>query len=85
MRFIVLQSSVDKEGNLVLHGLTSLTHKPSGTIDGWIDLTEANTNCIDSSKCDLLSFENKEEVEENLEIWGIAGENVAIIGVEPKG
>lgn len=82
MRFIVLRSAVTEKGTLVLHGLTSLTQKPSGVMDGWIDITEAVTNCIEPEKCDLLSFDDKEELEENLELWEIAAENVTIIGVE---
>lgn len=83
MRFIVLRSTATGEGTLVLHGLTSITQKASGIVDGWIELSEAKTNCIDSEKCDLLSFTDKEELEEKLEEWGILAENMAVIGVEP--
>lgn len=85
MRFIVLRSTVTPEGALILHTLTSITQKASGVIDGWIELSEAKTNCIDPEKCDLLSFTDKDQLEEDLELWGIAAENVAIIGVEPAG
>jgi hypothetical protein len=82
MRYIVLRSLV-QNGSLVLHGLTSLTQKPSEIVDGWIDISEAKTNCLEPDKCDLLSFEDKDQLEEDLEKWAIAAENVAIIGVEP--
>lgn len=83
MKFLVLRSTATEKGNLVLHGLTSITQKASGIVDGWIDLAEATTNCIEPEKCDLLSFDDKEQLEEDLENWGILAENVAIIGVEP--
>ena len=83
MRFIVLRASATKEGSVVFHGLTSITQKASGVVDEWMRLTEAQTNCIDPEKCDLLSFTDKDELEEQLENWGILAENVAIIGVEP--
>lgn len=82
MRFIVLRSTVDQEGVLVLHALSSITQKASGIIDGWVELAEAKTNCIDPKKCDLLSFTDKDQLEEDLELWEIAAENVAILGVE---
>jgi len=83
MRFIVLKSLV-KEGKLVLQGLSSITQKPSGAVDEWLDLAKANTNCLEPEKCDLLSFEDKDQLEEDLDCWGIAdAENIAIIGVEP--
>jgi hypothetical protein len=82
MRFIVLKSFVDKKGRLALHGLVSITQKPSGIVDEWLSLEKANTNCIEPDKCDLLSFEDKDQLEEDLELWGIATENVAVIGVE---
>lgn len=82
MRFIVLKSFVTEKGDLGFRGLSSLTQKPSGTVDGWIDLSEAKTNCLEPEKCDLLSFEDRDQLESDLEIWGIDGENVTIIGVE---
>jgi hypothetical protein len=84
MRFIVLRSQVTKDGELILQGLTSLIQKSGGITDGWINISEAFTNCITPEKCDLLSFEDKGRLEEDLELWEIAAENVAIIGVEPE-
>jgi len=84
MRFIVLQSSVTEEGSLLLQGLTSVTQKASGVVTEWIDYTKAQTNCRDPQKCNFLSFDNREDLEENLENWEIAAENVAIIGVEAE-
>lgn len=83
MRFIVLRTVATTEGKVLLHALTSITHRASGVVDGWIDLSEANTNCINPEKCDLLSFEDKDQLEEDLELWELAAENVAIIGVQP--
>lgn len=82
MKFIVLRSAVTKEGTLTLQGLTSVTQKSSGIVESWIDLAEANTNCLEPEKCDLLSFDDKDQLEEDLELWGIFAENMAIIGVE---
>lgn len=82
MRFIVLQSSVTDEGALLLQGLTSITQKASGVVAEWINYTEAETNCRDPQKCDFLSFDSREELEENLQTWEIAAENVTIMGVE---
>ena len=82
MRHIVLRSSVNEEGTLTLEALASLTQRSSGTIAEWVDFKEAQTNCIDPAKCGLLSFEDEDELKENLELWGIAAENVASIGVE---
>jgi hypothetical protein len=82
MRLVVLKSSVNEKGRLVLHGLNSITQKSFGVIAQWLDLEEANTNCIEPEKCDLLSFEDKDQLEEDLEVWGIAAENVTVIGVE---
>ena len=84
MRFIVLRSLVTEEGKLVFFALNSITQTPSAVVDGWIDLAEAKTNCREPEKCDLLSFEDSEQLAEDLELWGIAAENVAIIGVEPS-
>jgi hypothetical protein len=81
MRFIVLQSSITEEGSLLLQGLASITQKASGVVAEWIDYTKAQTNCRDPQKCDFLSFDSREDIEENLENWEIAAENVAIIGV----
>lgn len=83
MRFIVLRSAATEDGKIILHGLTSLTQKASGIVDGWIDLAEAHTNCIEPEKCDLLSFDDRDQLEEDLELWGLAAENVGIIGVQP--
>lgn len=84
MRFIVLRSTTTEEGTLVLHALASITQKASGIVDDWIELIKAQTNCINPEKCDLLSFSDKEQLEEDLELWEIAAENVAIIGIEPR-
>jgi hypothetical protein len=84
MKFIVLQSSVTEEGSLLLQGLASVTQKSSGVITEWIDYTKAQTNCRDPQKCDFLSFDSREDLEENLENWEIAAENVTIIGVEAE-
>lgn len=83
MRFIVLRTSVTEDGKLILQGLNSLLQKPVCVDGGWIDLADATTNCLEPQNCDLLSFEDKDELERNLEIWNIAAENIAIIGVEP--
>lgn len=83
MRFVVLKSTITPEGTLIIHALTSITQKASGIVDDWIELSKAQTNCIDPEKCDLISFTDKDQLEKDLELWGIAAENVAIIGVEP--
>lgn len=83
MIFVILKSTVTPEGALIFHALTSITQKASGIVDDWIELSKAKTNCIDPEKCDLISFTDKDKLEEDLELWGIAAENVAIIGVEP--
>jgi len=83
MRYIVLRSLVGKDGSLVLYGLTSITQKASGVIDGWIDLSKASINCLAPEKCDLLSFDEKEHLESDLQLWGLNTDDIAIIGVEP--
>ena len=83
MRYIVLRTVATAEGKVILYALTSITQKASGAVDGWIEFSEAKTNCIDPAQCDLLSFEDKDQLEEDLESWNIAAENVAIIGVQP--
>lgn len=82
MKFIVLKASVTEEGSLLLQALTSITQKASGVASEWIDFQKAETNCRDPQKCDLLSFDERDELEQSLEIWEIAAENVAILGVE---
>jgi hypothetical protein len=82
MRFIVLRSSVTTEGQLVIEGLSALTQKPSGVVHAWSNLSTSVTNCFEPKKCDLLSFEHKDQLERDLELWDLSAENVAIIGVD---
>lgn len=82
MRYIILKSEVS-EGKLVILGLAELSQKASGTILKWIDLKEAQTNCIVPSKCDLLSFEEEGDIQELFENTGMNEEgNVTYIGVD---
>ncbi len=84
MRFIVLRSSVTEKGQVVLEGLASISQKPSGVVATWIDFSEATTNCLVPEKCDLLSFTDKDELEQDLELWDIAAENIAVLAVNPE-
>ena len=83
-RFIVLRSLAAKDGKIIIEGLVSITQKSSGAVLTWMNFSEANTNWIAPEKCDLLSFssDDKYQLEENLEFWGVAAENVVILGVE---
>ena len=83
MTFIVLRSSTTPKGEIVLYALSGIIQKSSGIKAEWIDFSKAITNCIAPEKCDLLSFEDKDELEQNLELWELNAENVAIIGVDP--
>ena len=84
MRFIVLRSLTIEGGKIILEGLVSLTQKSSGVVAIWADFSKIITNWITPEKSDLLSFEDKDQLEENLELWQIAAENVAILGVDPE-
>jgi len=81
-RFIVLRCLVAEENKIILEGLTGINQKPSGVMATWINFFEATTNYTEPEKCDLLSFEDKEELEENLELWELVGDNVTILGVD---
>lgn len=79
MRFIVLKSEV-VDGTLNILGLTELSQRASGITPRWIDLKEAQTNCIHPEKCDLLSFEDENVARDFVE--NIAEGNIAYIGVD---
>jgi|GEM_PF-3302905 len=81
MRFVVLKSSV-VHGTLALNALSGITQRSGGVVAEWLGLTTGNINCIELEKSDLLSFDDKEQLKEDLERWEIADENVAIIGIE---
>jgi len=83
MRYIVLRTLATNNA-INIEALVSLTQKASGIVTDWVKFGEANINCIEPEKCDLLSFEaeEKDEMEENFQVWGF-DETVAFIGVEP--
>lgn len=82
MRYIILKSEVS-EGKLTILGLTELSQKASGITPRWIDLKEAKTNCVVPGNCDLLSFEEENDIQELLENTGMIDEgNITYIGVD---
>ncbi|MEG4419383.1 hypothetical protein QUA70_12340 [Microcoleus sp. LAD1_D5] len=82
MKYGLLKTEPSDEGTIFL-GLTELHHKASGVVPLWIDIREAKVNKKNSTgEGNLLLFDEKEQLEEDLELWGLAGENVAIIGVQ---
>lgn len=82
MNFIVLRAVATEEGTLIIEGLTSIIQKASGVTTEWIDLSKAKINCLEPAKCDLLFFPNdKEELAENLELWDIVDDSIAVISI----
>lgn len=84
MRYIILKTEVNiEDGSLDLLGLIELSQKSSGFTPRWINLKEAKTNCLNPKQCDLLSFEEKEEIEELLETTGLEdNETIVLVGVD---
>lgn len=84
MRYIILKTEVNiEDGSLDLLGLSGISKKPSGEIPEWLNLKEAKISCLNPKQCDLLSFEEVEEVKELLETSGLEDdETVMYIGVD---
>lgn len=81
MRYIILKTEVS-EGRLTVLGLAELSQKASGVTPRWIDLKEAKTNCVAPEDCDLLSFEEEDDIQTILESTGMIDEgNITYIGV----
>ena len=81
MRYLVIRAIAQPQGNINFEGLARLTHTPSGVVATWVNLREAKTNCLKPEQCDLLSFEDPDELEQNIELWNV-GETVGIVGVD---
>jgi len=81
MRYIVLRSQLEDEGKVSFQGLTSFSKRVSGLTFDWIDLKEVKTNYLNPEQCDLLSFEDKDELLVNFDAWEF-DETVSIIGVD---
>lgn len=81
MRYIVLRTLLKPEGAVCIEGLTSIEQRASGITSRWINLEEAKTNYWQPEKCDLLSFEDRSDLEENIELWGF-DDTVGILGVD---
>ncbi|MEG4371640.1 hypothetical protein QUB29_19480 [Microcoleus sp. B4b_D2] len=83
MRFIVLKTEVSAENTLNVFGLTEISHKASSVTPKWIDLRQAKTDCLTPENCDLLSFDDEDEVAEALEEMGLSDDsNISFIGVD---
>lgn len=83
MRYIVLQTQLENEGKVGVQGLASFSQRASGFTFDWIDLGKAKTNYLNPEQCDLLSFEDKDELLQNFEIWKF-DETVSAIGVDTE-
>ena len=83
MRYIVLRTVLGNEGRVGIEGLTGFSQRASGFTFDWIDLKDANTNYTNPEQCDLLSFEDRDELQVILDLWEF-GENVSAIGVDTE-
>ncbi len=83
MRYIALRTQLEDEGKVGIQGLAGFSQRASGFTFDWIDLKEAKTNYLDPERCDLISFEDKDELLENFETWEF-DETVSAIGVDAE-
>lgn len=83
MRYIVLRTQLKDEGKVGIQGLVGFSRRASGFAFDWIDLKEAKTNYLDPAQCDLISFEDKDELLENFETWEF-DDTVSAIGVDTE-
>ncbi len=82
MRYIVLRTEVNSDGTVALSSIHQTIRKSSGSSIEWIDVKNATTNTIDPSKCDFMSFDNKESATEFLKDADLDSDNIVVIGVE---
>ncbi len=82
MRYIVLKTEVNSDGTVTLSSIHQTVRKPSGSSIEWIDVKDATTNTIDPSKCDFMSFDDKESAIEFLKEADLDSDNTVVIGVE---
>lgn len=83
MRFIVLKTEVSAEHTLNILGLAEINYKSSKITPTWIDFKKAITDCSNPEKCELLSFEDEDEIAEILENIDMSDDStVCFIGVD---
>lgn len=83
MRYIVLRSQSQAEGTIVIQALTSVQQRASGITSQWIEIQEAKTNYLEPEKCELLSFDDKEQLLNDIESWGF-DDTIGVVGVDTE-
>ena len=83
MRYIVVRTVTKDDGSIEFQALTAIAQKPNGTFAEWIEFSKAKTNYRNPEQCDLLSFDDRDDLEQNLEIWQL-DESSGIVGVEAE-
>lgn len=82
MRYIVLKTEVNGDESITIYGIHKTTHGASGVSAEWIDVKIAETNTIDPSICDFISFDDKESATDFLLEADLDSDHIVVIGVE---
>jgi hypothetical protein len=82
MRYIAIKTEVNSDGSITISGMHKITRGSSGVSAEWIDVKIAKTNTIEPSKCDFISFDDKESATEVLLEADLDSDNIVVVGVE---